>query len=53
MHNESAVPAIQLQLTYTNRAYDADESAAGYANGLKDYAQLILQLKWRFSNTIK
>lgn len=53
MHNESAVPAMQLQLNYSNRTYDADESAASYANGLKDYAQLMLQLKWRFSNTIK
>lgn len=53
MHNESAVPAMQLQMNYSNRTYDADESAASYANGLKDYAQLMLQLKWRFSNTIK
>ncbi len=53
LHNESAVPAMQLQLNYSNRTYDEAESDSAYANGLKDYDQLMLQLKWRFSNTIK
>lgn len=53
LHDEKASPAMQLQLNYGSRRYDEDESSATYAGGLKDYDQLMLQLKWRFSNTIK
>lgn len=53
LHDETAVPAMQLQLNYTGRSYDESESAAAYANGMKDSTQLMLQLKWRFANTIK
>ncbi|HRY84407.1 MAG TPA: hypothetical protein P5533_07215 [Candidatus Cloacimonadota bacterium] len=53
MHDESANPAMQLQLNYTTKSYDEAESAAAYSNGLKDSSQLMLQLKWRFANTIK
>ncbi|MDY0150646.1 MAG: porin [Candidatus Cloacimonas sp.] len=53
MHDESANPALQLQLNYTSKSYVEDESAAAYADGKKDSNQLMLQLKWRFANTIK
>jgi len=53
MHDDSANPAMQLQLNYTLRSYDADESAAAFANKLKDTSTLLLQLKWRFANTLK
>ena len=53
MHDESAVPAMQVQLNYTSKTYDEAESAASYANGLKDTTTLMLQFKWRFNATIK
>ncbi|NLA44958.1 MAG: hypothetical protein GX869_04870 [Candidatus Cloacimonetes bacterium] len=52
MHNESANPAMQFQLNYTYKSYDEEESSASYANKLKDSSTLLLQLKWRFNNTI-
>jgi hypothetical protein len=52
MHDETATPAMQLQLNYTNKKYDADKSSSSYANGIKDTSQINLQLKWRFANTI-
>ena len=53
MHDASANPRMQLQLNYTNRTYDEDESAAGYANQMEDSNQVMLQLQYRFSSTIK
>ncbi len=53
MHDDSANPAMQLQLNYTSKTYDEEKSAAAYANGLKDVGTLMLQFKWRFTNTIK
>jgi hypothetical protein len=52
MHNESANPAMQFQINYTYKSYDEEESSASYANKLKDSSTLLLQLKWRFNNTI-
>ncbi len=52
-HDDAANPAMQLQLNYTSKSYDAAESAASYANGLKDTSTLMLQFKWRFANTLK
>lgn len=53
LHDDSAVPAMQLQLNYTTKSYDEAKSAAAFANGKKDSDQLMLQLKWRFANTVK
>ncbi len=53
LHDESAVPAMQLQLNYTTKAYDEDKSHSDFADGKKDTSQINLQLKWRFANTIK
>ncbi len=53
MHDESANPAMQIQLNYTSKSYDEAESAASYANGLKDTNTLMLQFKWRFANNLK
>lgn len=53
LHDDSAVPAMQLQLNYTTKSYDEAKSAASYANGKKDSDQVMLQLKWRFANTVK
>jgi hypothetical protein len=52
MHDESNVPAMQLQLNYTTKTYDEGKSAAAYADGKKDISQIMLQLKWRFASTI-
>jgi hypothetical protein len=53
MHDESANPAMQLQLNYIVKTYDEDESSSQYANKMKDSQTLLLQYKWRFNNTIK
>ncbi len=53
LHDESAVPAMQLQLNYTTKAYDEDKSHSDFSDGKKDTSQINLQLKWRFANTIK
>lgn len=53
VHDASANPRMQLQLNLTNRTYDEDKSAASYANQMKDINQVMLQLKYRFSATIK
>ncbi len=53
LHDESAVPAMQLQLNYTTKSYDEDESHSEFAAGKKDSSQINLQLKWRFANTLK
>lgn len=52
LHDASNVPAMQLQLNYTMKKYNEDDSAPAYADGVKDSNQLMLQLKWRFSSTI-
>ena len=52
MHNDSYVPAIQLQLNATKKSYDEDESAAAYADELKDSFTIMAQLKWRFSQSL-
>jgi hypothetical protein len=51
-HDEKNVPAMQLQLNYTMKSYDEDESSPAYADGAKDSSQIMLQLKWRYSSTI-
>lgn len=53
MHDDSFVPAMQVQFNVTQKTYDEDNSAAGYANQKKDALQAMLQLKWRFSSKIK
>lgn len=53
MHNESYVPAFQMQFNVTQKTYDPDESAAAYANKLKDSLTVMAQLKWRFSHLLK
>lgn len=53
MHDDSGVPAMNLQLNATSKTYDEDNSASGYADGKKDVMQVMAQLKWRFANTIK
>jgi hypothetical protein len=53
MHDDSFVPAMQVQFNVTKKTYDEDNSAAGYANAKKDALQAMLQLKWRFSSTIQ
>ena len=53
MHDASSNPRMQLQLNYTNRSYDEGKSAASYKNGMKDINQVMMQLKYRFSSTIK
>lgn len=53
MHDDSANPRMQLQLNLTNKTYDEKESDAAYANGMKDSMQVMMQLKYRFSKTIK
>ncbi|MDD2331241.1 MAG: hypothetical protein PHI68_01170 [Candidatus Cloacimonetes bacterium] len=53
LHDESFVPKMQLQLNYTTKQYDEKKSAASFADGVKDTSTLMLQLKWRFSSTIK
>ncbi|PKN72042.1 MAG: hypothetical protein CVU50_09165 [Candidatus Cloacimonetes bacterium HGW-Cloacimonetes-3] len=53
MHDISNVPQMQIQLNYTDKKYSADEVYyADYAKGYKDSSQIMMQLKWRFSNTI-
>lgn len=57
LHDESFVPKMQVQLNYTTKKYDAEDPAEGlkneYTDGNKDSSTLMLQLKWRFSSTIK
>lgn len=53
LHDESAVPAMQLQLNYTTKSYDEGSSHSDFADGKKDTSQINLQLKWRFANTLK
>lgn len=52
LHDDSANPAMQLQLNYTMKKYNEDESHTDYADGKKDSSQVNLQLKWRFSSLI-
>ena len=52
MLDETDTPAMQLQLNYTNKKYDGDKSHSDYADGKKDSAQINLQLKWKFANTL-
>lgn len=49
LHDESAKPAMQLQLNYTTKNYDEEKTSSK----LTDSSQVMLQLKWRFSNTMK
>jgi hypothetical protein len=53
MHDEKESPKMQLQLNLVQKTYDEDESAAGYANKKKDSTTMMMQLKYKFSNTIK
>lgn len=53
LHDESAVPAMQLQLNYTTKSYDEGSSHSDFTDGKKDTSQINLQLKWRFANTLK
>lgn len=53
MHDEHMSPKMNLQLNVTNKTYDEDNSASAYKNGLKDVTQVMMQLKWRFANTLK
>ncbi len=53
MHDAKANPKMQLQLNLVQKAYDEDESAAGYANKAKDTTTVMMQLKYKFDNTIK
>ncbi len=53
MHSDGSNPALQLQLNATQKTYDENESAAAYANKLKDSFTLMAQLKWRFSHKLK
>ncbi|MDP3114994.1 MAG: hypothetical protein Q8M98_09485 [Candidatus Cloacimonadaceae bacterium] len=53
MHDESFNPKFQVQLNVTQKTYNEDESGPSYANGMKDALQVMAQLKWRFSSTIK
>jgi len=43
---------MQLQLNYTTKKYDEDNSHSDYADGQKDSSQINLQLKWKFANTL-
>lgn len=52
LHDESANPAMQLQLNYTLKKYDEDESHADFADEKKDSSSINLQLKWRFNSLI-
>ena len=53
MHDEKESPKMQLQLNLVQKTYDEAESAAGYANKAKDSTTMMMQLKYKFSNTIK
>ncbi len=53
MHDASFNPRMQLQLNLVQKAYDEDKSAASYANKMKDSTTVMMQLKYRFSSTIK
>ena len=53
MHDEKESPKMQLQLNLVQKSYDEKESAAGYANGAKDTTTVMMQLKYKFNNTIK
>ncbi len=48
----SDIPQLTLQLDYSSRKYDESESASSFAKGMKDSSQIMLQLKWKFSNTL-
>ena len=52
MPDETDNPAMQLQLNYTTKKYDEDNSHSDYADGKKDSSQINLQLKWKFANTL-
>jgi len=46
------VAQMQLQLNYTTKQYDEKKSYSDFADGMKDSSLLMLQLKWKFANTI-
>ena len=52
MPDETDNPSMQLQLNYTTKKYDEDNSHSDYADGKKDSSQINLQLKWKFANTL-
>ena len=52
MPDETDNPSMQLQLNYTTKKYDEDNSHSDYADGQKDSSQINLQLKWKFANTL-
>lgn len=45
-------PQLTLQLNYETKKYDEGKSASSFADGKKDSSQLMMQLKWKFANTI-
>jgi hypothetical protein len=53
MHDNGGKPKMNLQFNVTSKTYNEDDSAAGYADGAKDQLQIMAQLKWRFSNSLK
>ncbi|HPV15254.1 MAG TPA: hypothetical protein PL126_06355 [Candidatus Cloacimonadota bacterium] len=53
MHDEKESPKMQLQLNLVQKAYDEDESSSSYAGKKKDTTTVMMQLKYKFSSTIK
>ena len=52
LFDASDVPQLTAQLNYESKKYDEKKSATAFANGMKDNSQIMLQLKWKFANTI-
>ncbi|MFB3844769.1 MAG: hypothetical protein ACE14O_03340 [Candidatus Cloacimonadaceae bacterium] len=52
MPDNTNTPQMTVQLNYETKMYDEDKSAPSFADGKKDSSQLMLQLKWKFANTL-
>lgn len=50
--DSSNTPQMTAQLNYTTKKYDEKKSHSDFADGKKDSSQIMLQLKWKFANTI-
>jgi len=50
--DKTNTPQMTMQLNYETKKYDEDKSSASFADGKKDSSKLMLQLKWKFANTI-
>ncbi len=50
--DKTNTPQMTMQLNYETKKYDEDKSATSFADGKKDSSKLMLQLKWKFANTI-